>query len=131
MSSERRYTLLAVDEDMNSLRQIELLASKWFTVIATRSPQRALSQVTSDASVTIVIADSALANTTGLSFLKAVQSIRPTARRILLAGPQQVDEVIEGVRCGAVEKVVYKPIAPAEFTAVLSLVQTDRKRATA
>jgi DNA-binding response OmpR family regulator len=78
-----------------------------------------------------VIADSALANTTGLSFLKAVQSMRPTARRIMLAGPQQVDEVIEGVRSGAVEKVVYKPITPAELTAVLSLVQTDRKRATA
>lgn len=130
MSAGRRQTLVVVDEDTIALREIETLASKWFKVVATRMPGRALGLVKTDPTVTIVLADQNLTSASGLCVLQAVAAIRPTTRRILFAHPAQLADVIGGVYCGAVERILYKPIAP-ELTAAICLATTNNQRKTA
>jgi len=124
-----RQTLLVLDEDTQSVREIEAITTAWFNVITTRSPQRALTVLHSDTTVAVLLADQNLSSTKGLTVLKAAQTLRPAIRRVLMAQAGQLSEIIEGLHSGAVERVVYKPIRANDLVAALSMPDTDRATA--
>src|SRR5580658_6253841 len=66
MSQGNRQTLLAVDEESSTLREIEAIASRWFRVVTTRMPGRALGMVKTDSSITVVLVDQNLTTASGL-----------------------------------------------------------------
>ena len=131
MSAGGRQTLVVVDEDTHSLREIEAIASRWFRVVATRMPGRALGAVKEDPSVSVIVADHNLTSVSGISVLQAAAAIRPATRRLLLAPPSQLADVIGGVHCGAVERIIYKPVSAAELSAALFVQTQNNQRKTA
>lgn len=120
-----------LDEDAQALREIEQMASAWFNVITTRSPQKALTTLHSDASVAVLLTEQTLGKTSGLTVLRAAQTLRPAVRRVLMATAGQLALIIEGLHCGAVERVVYKPVRSHDLAAALSLPEKPPARATA
>jgi DNA-binding NtrC family response regulator len=124
-----RQTLLILDEDPQSVKEIETIAAAWFNVVVTRAAQRALTMLHGDPTITVFMADQNLSTTKGLTALRAAQTLRPTVRRILMAQPGQLAEVIEGLHSGAVERVVYKPIRSHDLIAAIS--KPDVQRASA
>jgi len=125
-----RPILIALDEDAKTLREIEVAASGMFRVVTTRSWEQALSLTRADSTVAALLVNQTLSQTNGLTVLKAVQSIRPATRRVLMASPGYLSEIIDGLHCGAVSRIIYKPIRSAELLNALAS-PTEARRATA
>jgi DNA-binding NtrC family response regulator len=131
MSLLNRPTLIALCDDGTALKHIEPIASAWFTVVATRSVERALGMLKTDGNVAAFLADQKLNNTGGTTVLARVKEVRPELRRILVCGPGNLADIIEGLQSGAVGRIVYKPIHAQELIAALPLPELHAKRATA
>jgi PleD family two-component response regulator len=114
-----RRTLVALDEDSQTLREIEDILSEWFDVTATRSPQRALIAVQSNPTVFAIVTSHSLKGATGLAVLRAAQTLKPNVRRVLLASAGQLAEVIDGLHSGTVDRVAYRPIRAGELAATV------------
>jgi DNA-binding NtrC family response regulator len=125
-----RPILIALDEDGKTLREIEVAASGMFRVVATRSWEQALSLTRTDSTVAALLVNQTLSKTNGLTVLKAAQSIRPATQRVLMASPGHLSEVIDGLHCGAVSRIIYKPIRSAELLGALA-PPAEARRATA
>jgi ActR/RegA family two-component response regulator len=131
MSLSNRHTLIALDEDNTALHQIEAIASPLFKIVATRSVERALSIVRTDASASVLLAAQALNNTKGVTVLRAAQSLRADLRRVLMATPDELAALIEALHSGVVERIVYKPIRSGELIAAITLAHAGPNRAIA
>jgi len=115
------------------MREIEEFASQWFKIVTTRAVERALSLAQGDASIAAIIANQSLTGSSGLTILKAVQQSRPAIHRVLLADPAALSDIIDGLHCGAVNRVIYKPIRTHELAGALAPARAihEAKRATA
>jgi DNA-binding NtrC family response regulator len=124
-------TLIALDDDVQTLDAVNEIAATRFKVVTTRNPQKALAVVRDEASSAVLIVALRLRGTTALAVLRAAQTLRPNIRRVVMAGPGNLAELIEGLHSGAVERIIYKPIRTAELLAAISLVGPGPFRATA
>jgi DNA-binding NarL/FixJ family response regulator len=123
--------LLVFYEDARALREIEGPASRLFRIEATRSADRVSNLARTNPAVVVLMVEQTQTHGSSVELLKLVQFIRPSIRRVLLANPDQLAEIIDGLHCGAVERIVYKPIKQDDLLAAIAIAPAQVKRATA
>jgi ActR/RegA family two-component response regulator len=131
MASANRHTLIALSEDIKTLREIEEIVAGQFHIVATRAVERAINLSQADSAVAAIVVDHQLTNTNGLAVLKTVQAGRPGVRRVMLALPAHLADIIEGLHCGAVERILYKPIRASELLTAVALTAEAAQRVSA
>jgi DNA-binding NtrC family response regulator len=123
-------TLIALDDDVQALNAVNEFAASFFKVVTTRNARRALGVVRDDAATAVLIVGLEITGTTALTVLRAAQTLRPSIRRVVMAGPGNLAQLIEGLHSGVVERIIYKPLRPTELLGAITLIGQDPLRAT-
>jgi DNA-binding NtrC family response regulator len=126
-----RHTLIALSEDIKTLREIEEILAGQFHIVATRAVERAINLSQADSAVAAIVVDHQLSGSNGLTVLKTVQAGRPGVRRVMVALPANLADIIEGLHCGAVERILYKPLRSTELLTAVAFSAEAAQRATA
>ena len=116
----KRPSLIALDDDVETLRTITQIVSPMYSVLATSDPRRALGWVQNDPSVSVIAVEQVLKAGMGLDVLEMAQQLRPEIRRILITGFTDLASIMDGLHNGAIHKMVSKPVLRADLTAALS-----------
>ena len=101
MQKNKKQKIIALACEAEVLAAIVAIASPFYEVIKTCDPKRALMGIAEHAPVAAVIADHRLSGASGLTFLAAVQKRWPAVQRILLAEPEDMQQIIHGLHSGA------------------------------
>jgi response regulator RpfG family c-di-GMP phosphodiesterase len=119
--------LIAIDRDDAALREICTVLRGMIDVLPLKDPQRALATVKHDVSVVAVIVDQDACPEHGVTLLRQVRQVNDKIRRVLLAAPGDLCNLIEGLHSEDIERVVYKPIDRRELLAsVVSVIPTPQ-----
>lgn len=119
MQKNKKQKIIALACEAEVLAAIVAIASPFYEVIKTRDPKRALMGIAEHAPVAAVIADHRLSGASGLTFLAAVQKRWPAVQRILLAEPEDMQQIIHGLHSGAVQHVLHKPMQRDELLQII------------
>jgi DNA-binding NtrC family response regulator len=116
-------TLVVLDDDAESLREISAILGSHFRVLATSDPRRAMGWIENDESVGIIIVGQVLRTGLGLDVLGKVQELRPAIRRIMITRYEDLSVLITGIHSGAIHRMISKPLARAELVALVAPAQ--------
>jgi thioredoxin reductase (NADPH) len=120
MEAARRYSLILLDEDAETARQINHLLGKIFRVLSTHESKVALRWLESDRSVKVLMVDQNIRGVSGLEILDQAKTLRPDIRRILITRYEDLSSIIQGLRSDAVNRTISKPVDRTELVAALT-----------
>jgi ActR/RegA family two-component response regulator len=118
-SSIKRQTLIALDDDAESLRQLSAVMTPFFNVHATGDPRMALGWLQNDPSVAVIVVEQVLRSGLGVDVLESARQIRPDVRRILITVFTDLASIVDGLHRGAIEKMISKPLVRGELVSAL------------
>lgn len=112
---------LAVLCDDQSLRQIESAVAAHFDVQHARDVRRLLTLAQNQSVTTVLVEQSIAAKEGGgaIEVLVNIRTMRPDARRVLLADHCNLAIIVQGIHSGVVERIIYKPVTAFEVVAAL------------
>ena len=111
----KRNRLAIFCNELASIRCITDAASRHFELIWTQDAKSLRMAVEKEPAPTAVLVDNALAKNAAIDLLEQVRQARPDTARILLTDYCDLSLIVAGLHTGAVQKIVYKPIHPAEL----------------
>jgi response regulator RpfG family c-di-GMP phosphodiesterase len=120
MEPVRRYSLVLLDEDTDTVRQINHLLGKVFRVLSTPDSKVALRWLESDRSVKVLLVDQNIRGVSGLEILDQARVLRPDIRRILITRYDDLSSIIQGLHSDAVNRTISKPVDRTELVAALT-----------
>lgn len=126
--------LLALDHDLNALRDVAAALSPWFDVIRIREPLKVMSLIQADESITAIVTEQVLPQANGVDLLETIRTLRPQVRRVLVSGYGDLGSIIGGLHSGAIQAMVHKPFTRAELIAAVlpnAAQQPAQRRASA
>ena len=112
-------SLIAVDDDAESLRELTRFLGNYYSVFATRDPRRAIEQLEKDPSVSVFIVEQFLPSGPGVDLLENVKILRPKVKRILLTKFSDLSGIISGLHSGAINRMISKPLQRSELAVAL------------
>ncbi|NOX38855.1 MAG: sigma-54-dependent Fis family transcriptional regulator [Calditrichaeota bacterium] len=118
MSTNRRYTVLAVDDEQGILHAIQRILRRDYEVILSSSPLSAL-EVIRKQPVAVLLVDQRMPEMTGVEFLRQARDIQPDAVRILITGYSDIDATIRAINEGQIFYYIQKPWEPDELRLIV------------
>lgn len=106
--SDRRLTLLIVDDEREILEILERLFARDYKVVVAAGGKEGLKQFRKHRPE-LVLSDQRMRDMTGIEMLKEIQRDEPGTGRLLITGYSDIDAVIEAVNCRLLERYVTKP----------------------
>ena len=116
----RDRIILVVDDEPISLRMVERLLQKRFTVIAASSGEQAL-EILSRQEIVLLITDQHMSGITGTELLRRALQIRPDMIGVLLTSANDNETFRDAIMNSGASRVVTKPWDPAKL---LQIVET-------
>jgi response regulator RpfG family c-di-GMP phosphodiesterase len=116
-------TIIALDDDNRTLRQISELLSQHFNILTTSDPQKALSCLENDKSVSSILVEQSLRNGAALEVLENAARLRPGVLRILITRYADLPSIVKGLHTGTIHRLISKPLIPAELSAVVAVAE--------
>ena len=108
-------TVLVVDDDAAVLAALHrLLRRDGYRVLTAASPAEGFELLALYA-VQVVLCDQRLPAMTGTEFLSKVKEMYPHTVRIILSGNTRIDEVLDAINRGAIDRFYTKPLVDAEL----------------
>ncbi|HEV7298124.1 MAG TPA: hypothetical protein VGN72_02085 [Tepidisphaeraceae bacterium] len=120
MSRPTPYKLVALDQDLTTLRTIAEAAAPYFDVVRVRDAARAITMCDEDAAVRVIVAESTIYPPTGTCVLDVVRLRRPSVRRVMLTTYEDLSMIVNGLHTGAIQHLAQKPIQIAELVGIIS-----------
>src|SRR5215213_7355547 len=117
--SERRPTLLVVDDEPEVLRSVHDLLRLDYQVITCRRGADALKVLEGEGEIDVVMSDQRMPEMTGVELLHHARRIRPDATRLLFTAYADIRAVIDAINQGHVYRYIAKPWDPEELGAVI------------
>jgi DNA-binding response OmpR family regulator len=117
---ENKAKLLLVETDAVTIARVTRGVAQLYDVLVERDVARAVSIVTMDTSVTVVVAGAVGDGVTATAILERVQAARNGVLRVMLAGENDLAGVIAGLHSGVVERTVQKPFSERELLAAVA-----------
>jgi DNA-binding NtrC family response regulator len=111
-------TLVVLDDDPESLREISAILSPYYRVMTTSDPRRALGWVENDNSVGILIVEQVLRTGLGLDVLEKAQELRPNIRRIMITRYEDLGALVTGLHRGTIHRMISKPLLRTELVSL-------------
>lgn len=117
-----KYTILFVDDEQKVLNAIQRIFRKEnYNLLTALSGQDALSILSNEQQVHVVVSDHRMPGMTGADLLRKVKAEYPLTIRIMLTGYADVDAVMGAVNDGAVYKFITKPWNDDDLRLTISL----------
>ena len=121
MSLERpkKPKMLVVDDEPDNLDLLYRTFRRDFEVLRAESGISALSMLSSEGEVAVIISDQRMPEMKGTEFLSKTVPQFPDTVRIILTGFTDVEDLVEAINAGQVYKYITKPWDPNELRSVV------------
>ncbi len=120
--------LLLVDDDIGSLRTVELCLKREFPLVAVSDPKEAENYL-QERAFSVVLTDQRMPDKTGVELLEVALLHQPDAERILLTAYSDIDDLVDAVNRGHISRYIAKPWNPADLRMIVAqAVDTYRLR---
>jgi CheY-like chemotaxis protein len=121
MSLERpkKPKMLVVDDEPDNLDLLYRTFRRDFHVLRAESGVSALSMLSAEGEVAVIISDQRMPEMKGTEFLSKTVPDFPDTVRIILTGFTDVEDLVEAINAGQVYKYITKPWDPHELRAVV------------
>lgn len=121
MSLERpkKPKMLVVDDEPDNLDLLYRTFRRDFNVLRADSGVNALSVLSTEGEVAVIISDQRMPEMKGTEFLSKTVPEFPDTVRIILTGFTDVEDLVEAINSGQVYKYITKPWDPHELRAVV------------
>jgi CheY-like chemotaxis protein len=121
MSLERpkKPKMLVVDDEPDNLDLLYRTFRRDFDVLRAESGINALSLLSTEGEVAVIISDQRMPEMKGTEFLSKTVPQFPDTVRIILTGFTDVEDLVEAINSGQVYKYITKPWDPNELKAVV------------
>lgn len=121
MSLERpkKPKMLVVDDEPDNLDLLYRTFRRDFNVLRADSGVNALSVLSAEGEVAVIISDQRMPEMKGTEFLSKTVPEFPDTVRIILTGFTDVEDLVEAINSGQVYKYITKPWDPNELKAVV------------
>src|SRR5688572_17760184 len=110
MSAPIPPALIAVAGDAETLAAIAAVASRFFRVLKTTEPARAVQWIQTEPRLAVILIEHRPGHSSALSLLESLRKTRPNVRRLLLTDLSDLPAIIEGIHSGAIHAFIQKPI---------------------
>lgn len=114
----KKHTIMIVDDEEAQLKTLESLLSEEYNVITDRDGQEALEiieKMEHPEEVSLVISDQRMPELTGIQLFERLIHIIPDAIRIILAGYDDKDVILDAINKTKIYEFILKPFDPEEF----------------
>ena len=118
--AEGKPKLIALDHDLNVLRDIAQALCPWFEVLRFREPLSAMALIETDPGIGAIVTEQVLPQASGVSLLETVRTRRPEVRRVLLSSYGDLASIIGGLHSGAIQAMVNKPFRREELLSAVA-----------
>src|SRR5688572_2190359 len=118
MSTNKRHTILVVDDEPDVVKSVKDLLRLDYRVIGATSAAEGMDFLHKE-EVHVVMTDQRMPATTGVEFLKHVRGEAPEAVRLLFTGYADIHAVIDAINQGNVYRYITKPWDPDELQALI------------
>jgi len=115
--------LIAVDDDIEAIRQLTVAVRAHYVVRGTADSRRALDWLEKDKkdkSVAVIVVDQMLRCGPGVDLLENARELRPDVRRVLITKYLDVSVLVQGLHSGAINRMISKPLLHGELQTVLT-----------
>jgi two-component system, NtrC family, response regulator HupR/HoxA len=116
--TKKKYELLLVDDEMANLQKLQRTFMGQYGIHSAQSGEEAL-KILQKTQVDAIITDQKMPTMTGMEFLERSQKIYPKMVRIVLTGFAEVNDLIEAINSGKVDKYITKPWEPDNLRLVV------------
>lgn len=106
--TDRKLTLLIVDDEEQILKMLARLFRSEYRVVTANGGQEGLKKFDEERPE-LVLSDQRMAGMTGIEMLKTIAGKEPGTVRILITGYSDIDAVIEAVNHKLLDRYVTKP----------------------
>ena len=103
----KRYPILFVDDELSNLENLLFAFELDYTLITASSGAEALA-IMDRKEVAVVISDQRMPEMTGTELLAKVKKRHPTAVKVLITAYADVEDVIDGISDGYVDRYIRK-----------------------
>ncbi|HTJ41984.1 MAG TPA: EAL domain-containing protein [Kofleriaceae bacterium] len=104
-----RAKVLCVDDEPMNLELLERSLRRRFAVLGAPSPERALELLREHDDIAVVLSDFRMPGMTGAELLAVATRMRPEARRVIVTGYADGDNLLAAINAGQIHYVVKKP----------------------
>ena len=115
----KKYTILYVDDELNSLSSFKNLFRKKFNIIPANSGKEGLTILESQR-IDLIITDQRMPEMTGLEFLKKVKKKWPNIKYILLTAFAEIDVIKEAINEVGIYWYMNKPFDPSQMEQMIT-----------
>jgi len=117
--SERKPTLLLVDDEERILRSLAMLFRGRYELLTTTDPQEALN-IVKQRRIDVIVSDQRMPIMRGADLLREVKELSPNTMRLLLTGYSELDSVVASVNEGEIFRFINKPWDAQELKATVA-----------
>ncbi|MBK9072743.1 MAG: EAL domain-containing protein [Myxococcales bacterium] len=105
----QKFKVLCVDDETLNLDLLDRALRRGFEVLLASSPERAITLLRENSDIAVVVTDYRMPGMTGAELLAASAKLRPDARRIVVTGYADTDNILASVNNGGAQYVLRKP----------------------
>ena len=104
-----RAKVLCVDDEPMNLELLERSLRRRFDVLSAPGPERAVELLRDHTDVAVILSDFRMPGMTGAELLAHAARVRPDARRVVVTGYADADNLLAAINSGQIHYVVKKP----------------------
>ncbi len=119
MTSNLRPKLLAVTNDLATLRSIADITAPHFETIRVRDAAMALSLIETDGNISVMVSEHLQIAGTDNTLLDLVRIRKGHIKRIMLTTYTDLSVIVHGLHTGSIQHVIHKPVNRIELLAVV------------
>jgi response regulator RpfG family c-di-GMP phosphodiesterase len=116
-------SILAVDDEVENL-ELYARALRGYPLRTAQRGDEAMAMLAEQCSE-IVISDQRMPGTTGTHLLERARAINPISRRVLVTAYAELQQILEAINRGSVERYLLKPIAPERLRSEIDQLAED------
>jgi diguanylate cyclase (GGDEF)-like protein len=116
---DARARAIVVDDEPMNLELLERSLRRKYIVLAAPSPERALEILRAENNVALVISDYRMPGMNGAELLAKASKLHPHAKRVIITGYADADNVITAINEGQIHYLVKKPWKHQELHQIL------------
>src|SRR5271154_667277 len=93
MLQSNRPKLVVLDQNLKVLSEISRAMMPWMETFITVYAKEAMARLQQDQTIKVFLTEQILSNTTGITLLDSVRSMRPDVRRVLMCDDGQLTQI--------------------------------------
>lgn len=117
---EKRYRILAVDDEVNILSSLRrLLRRENYELLTANSGEEGLRILKEEGEINLIISDQRMPGMQGVEFLKKAMELYPDTIRIILSGYTDVSAITAAINEGHIYQFILKPWNDEELKSII------------